>query len=217
MQRNKHTIPTLTFTAMLMLLMPLAHAAPKQIILPPETAKLRKSRLPGYTLATQQCLICHSADYINFQAPGMNQQQWTKEVFKMQHSYGAQLSKADARSIGAYLAVAYGSAKATDASIIAASKPELVTETLTADTTINVPDLLESNACLSCHAIDQHIVGPAFREIALKYKSATQAQSKLATTMQKGSVGKWGEIPMPAISNLSNTQANALAAFVLKQ
>jgi cytochrome c551/c552 len=217
MQRNKNTIPTLTFTTMLMLLMPLAQAAPKQIILPPETAKLRKSELPGYTLATQQCLICHSADYINFQPPGMNQQQWTDEVFKMQHSYGARFSEADARSIGAYLAVAYGSAKATDASIIAASTPEPVVETPTANASIDVPALLNSNACLSCHAIDKQLVGPAFHEIALKYKSATQAQSKLATVIQQGSVGKWGEIPMPAMVNLSDTQANALAAFVLKQ
>lgn len=217
MQPNKKIIQALTFASLFMLLMPLAHAAPKQIKLPPETAKLRKSRLPGYTLATQQCLICHSADYINFQAPGMNQQQWTKEVFKMQHSYGAQLSEADARSIGAYLSVAYGSAKVTDASIITASKPVSVSESSKANATIDIQALLESNACLSCHAIDKKLVGPAFHEIARKYKNAAQAQSKLATAMQKGSAGKWGEIPMPAMTNLSNTQAKALAAFVLKQ
>lgn len=217
MQRNKNTISTLSFVAMLMLLMPLAHAAPKQIKLPPETAKLRKSRLPGYTLATQQCLICHSADYINYQPPGMNQQQWTKEVFKMQHSYGAQFSENDANSIGAYLAVAYGSAKATDASIITASKPVSVSESSKANATIDIQALLESNACLSCHAINEKLVGPAFHEIARKYKNAAQAQSKLATAMQKGSAGKWGEIPMPAMTNLSDAQAKALSAFVLKQ
>ena len=217
MQRNKNTISTLSFVAMLMLLMPLAHAAPKQIKLPPETAKLRKSRLPGYTLATQQCLICHSADYINYQPPGMNQQQWTKEVFKMQHSYGAQFSENDANSIGAYLAVAYGSAKATDASIITASKPVSVSESSKANATIDIQALLESNACLSCHAINEKLVGPAFHEIARKNKNAAQAQSKLATAMQKGSAGKWGEIPMPAMTNLSDAQAKALSAFVLKQ
>lgn len=39
-------------------------AAPKQIKLPPETAKLPKSELAGYQLATQKCMICHSVDYI---------------------------------------------------------------------------------------------------------------------------------------------------------
>ena len=211
------TIQALTFATIAALFMQLTHAAPKQIKLPPETAKLRKSKLPGYTLATQQCLICHSADYINFQAPNMNQQQWTDEVFKMQHSYGAQLSKADAKSIGAYLAVAYGSAKATDPSIIAASKSATVVKNPAADTTTAVQALLSNNACLSCHAIDKQLVGPAFQKIALKYKNDAQAQSKLATAIQKGSVGKWGEMPMPAMSNLSNTQSKALSAFVLKQ
>ena len=41
----------------------------------------------------------------------------TAEVVKMQRTYGASLSEEETRIIGAYLAVAYGSAKATDASI----------------------------------------------------------------------------------------------------
>jgi len=48
-----------------------ALAAPVEIKLPQETAKLRASKLPGYAIAVQKCAICHSADYINFQPPGM--------------------------------------------------------------------------------------------------------------------------------------------------
>jgi len=95
---------------------PLISAAPKSLELPPETAQLRQSKLPGYALATQKCLVCHSADYINYQAPDMSQEQWTGEVLKMQNSYGAQFSTAEIKSIGAYLAVAYGSAKEADIS-----------------------------------------------------------------------------------------------------
>jgi hypothetical protein len=41
----------------------------------------------------------------------------------MQHSYGAPLSESDINSIGAYLSVVYGTAKADDPEIIKASKP----------------------------------------------------------------------------------------------
>ena len=100
---------------------PLSNAEPNQINLPPETAELRTSTLPGYALATQKCIICHSVDYISYQPPNMNQAQWTAEVVKMRKSYGAQLSEDEIKSIGAYLAVTYGAANATDASIVAAS------------------------------------------------------------------------------------------------
>ena len=53
-----------------------------------DTSTLRASDLPGYAIALQKCGICHSADYISFQPPGMDLAQWTAEMTKMQHSYG---------------------------------------------------------------------------------------------------------------------------------
>jgi cytochrome c len=88
-----------------------AIAAPHTITLPAETAKLKESILPGYMLAQQKCAICHSADYINLQPPGMTLKQWTAEVTKMQHAYGAPISEKDINLIGEYLAVTYGSEK----------------------------------------------------------------------------------------------------------
>jgi hypothetical protein len=46
-----------------------AHGA--EIALPAENSKLRESALPGYAIAQQKCLICHSADYISHQPPDM--------------------------------------------------------------------------------------------------------------------------------------------------
>ena len=100
-----------------------ACAAPLSITLPPETAALKPSTLPGYPLAQQKCSTCHSADYINFQPPGMSLAQWTAEAGKMQHVYGAPISDQDVTIIGAYLAATYGSAKASDADVQAASNP----------------------------------------------------------------------------------------------
>lgn len=203
-----------------------AGTASAAIKLPPETARLRPSPLPGYTAATQKCATCHSADYINYQPPGMNQVQWTAEVAKMQHAYGAPISDDDVQQIGAYLAVAYGSAQAGDAAVVAASaaaKPALLGTTASAGSAdtpaaaVDVQALLGSNACLSCHALAQKIVGPAFHDVAAKYKGDAQALAKVQASIRQGGVGKWGQVPMPPMAGLSPVQLKALAEFVLKQ
>ena len=91
-----------------------ACAAPLTIVLPAETAVLKPSGLPGYVLASQKCYMCHSADYISFQPPGMSVSQWTAEVGKMKHAYGAPLSDEDVKQIGEYLGATYGELKAVD-------------------------------------------------------------------------------------------------------
>ena len=206
-------------------------AAPPDIRLQPDTSKLRPSKLPGYVIAMQKCAICHSADYVKYQPPGMTQTQWTAEMAKMQHTYGAPISDDEVKQVGAYLAVAYGAAQATDASVIAASTPAPPAPTpstppmspgaaaapSTAEGSINVQALLASNACLSCHGLNQKIVGPGYHDVAEKYKADPQAQSKLEASIRGGSVGKWGSAPMPPFAALKPEEVKALAEFVLKQ
>ena len=51
----------------------------------------------------------------------MNQTQWTAEVAKVQHAFGAPISDDEVKQIGACLAVMYGTAKANDANVMDAS------------------------------------------------------------------------------------------------
>ena len=76
--------------------------------LPADTSKLIPSTLPGYRTAQLKCGLCHSADYINLQPPGMTTPQWTAEMVKMQKTYGAPLSDAEIAQLGEYLGVTYG-------------------------------------------------------------------------------------------------------------
>lgn len=207
---NRKTIFALYFLCAVVPLTVLA--APVGITLPAETATLRESTLPGYTLAQQKCSICHSVDYIDFQPPGMNLEQWTAEMTKMQHSYGAPIDEDEIKSIGAYLAVAYGTAKASDAAVIAASSPKALPK---ASASIDVDGLLNANACLGCHAIDTKLLGPSFHDVAAKYAGQANAVPELAISIQSGGVGKWGPMPMPPMSGLSDEQANALAVYIL--
>lgn len=78
------------------------------IELPQETATLRSSTLPGYQLAQQHCLICHSAQYPATQPPGEPHSFWEAEVKKMKTTYGAQFPDQDIPVIADYLTKTYG-------------------------------------------------------------------------------------------------------------
>jgi len=199
-------------------------AAPREIKLPPETVLLRRSELPGAAIAAQKCAICHSADYVSYQPPGLTLAQWTAEVSKMQHAYGAPLTEGEVKEIGAYLAVAYGSAKENDAGVVAASRAPATagavqTRTAVADASgaLDVKALLNANSCLPCHAIDRKVVGPAYHDVAAKYAGDAQAVTKLVENIRKGGVGRWGPVTMPPVTGLTDAEAKALAEFVLKQ
>lgn len=57
--------------------------------------------------------------------------------------------------------------------------------------------LTAAHACTACHAQDGKLVGPAFRDIAKKYAGRGDAPQYLASKIQSGGSGVWGETPMP--------------------
>ncbi len=73
--------------------------------------------------------------------------------------------------------------------------------------------LAQKNACMGCHAADKKLVGPAYKDVAAKYKGMKPAE--LAASIKKGGAGKWGPVPMPAQANLSDGDAKLLAEWVL--
>ena len=197
------------------------------IVLPPETAVLKNSTLPGYHIATQKCGICHSADYINLQPPRMSLTQWTSEMTKMQHAYGAPIDEMEIKLLGIYLASAYGDETTVTAADAALTLPETA---MAASATPAVPraggdsgaaidahSVIDRNGCLGCHALQQKVVGPAYHDVAVKYLSDPQAVSKVEANIRAGGVGRWGAIPMPPFPNLSPQELQVLADFVLKQ
>jgi cytochrome c len=77
-------------------------------------------------------------------------------------------------------------------------------------------DLAKSKACLGCHAIDTKVLGPAFRDVAAKYKGQKDAEAKLVNSITKGSTGTWGPMAMPP-NVVSAAEAQTLAKWVLSQ
>lgn len=77
-------------------------------------------------------------------------------------------------------------------------------------------DLAKAKNCLACHAVDKKMVGPAYKDVAAKYKGDGGAAAKLAAKVQKGTVGTWGQVPMPP-NNVTEAEAKQLVAWVLAQ
>ena len=76
-------------------------------------------------------------------------------------------------------------------------------------------DLAQKKSCLACHAADKKLVGPSYKDVAAKYAGQKDAVAKLAEKIQKGGVGAWGQIPMPANPQVSADEAKTLAAWVM--
>ena len=76
--------------------------------------------------------------------------------------------------------------------------------------------LAKAKNCMSCHAIDKKLVGPAYKDVAAKYKGDAKAPADLAAKIKAGTKGTWGQIPMPP-NNVTEDEAKKLAAWVLSQ
>lgn len=75
--------------------------------------------------------------------------------------------------------------------------------------------LAQKNACTACHAVDKKLVGPAYAEVAKKYSGQKDAEAALVKSIKAGGSGKWGPVPMPAQTALSDADAKILAAWIL--
>lgn len=57
--------------------------------------------------------------------------------------------------------------------------------------------LAQKDGCMACHGVDKKIVGPAYKDVAAKYKGDKGAEAKLVKKVIDGGKGVWGEVPMP--------------------
>lgn len=76
-------------------------------------------------------------------------------------------------------------------------------------------ELAQKNACTACHAVDKKLVGPAYKDVAAKYKGNAKAEAMLVEKVKKGGVGTWGQVPMPANASLKDEDAKALVKWIL--
>lgn len=73
--------------------------------------------------------------------------------------------------------------------------------------------LLEASDCRACHHDKDKLVGPAYAEVAKKYKEKDIPM--LAKKILEGGAGNWGQIPMAPHPTLSESDAEAMAKYIL--
>ena len=69
--------------------------------------------------------------------------------------------------------------------------------------------------CGACHAVDKKIVGPAFNDVAAKYKGDKDAASKIAANVTKGGAFGWklGMMP-PKGLGATDAEIKSMSEFI---
>ena len=82
-----------------------------------------------------------------------------------------------------------------------------------------IGEAMSKAGCVACHAQDKKLVGPAFKDIAAKYRGQKDAGVQLADKVRKGGKGVWGPIPMPPSGpdKISDADLKAALEWVLAQ
>jgi len=76
--------------------------------------------------------------------------------------------------------------------------------------------IAQKSGCLACHSLDKKVLGPAYKDIAAKYKGDKTAEAKLIEKVKKGGSGTWGPMLMPANSpQVKDEDIKAIVKWVL--
>ena len=74
--------------------------------------------------------------------------------------------------------------------------------------------MMKKDGCAACHAVDKKIVGPAYDDVAAKYRNDKGAAARLEEKVKTGGSGVWGAIPMPP-NNVPDADIKALVTWIL--
>ena len=115
--------------------------------------------------------------------------------------------------VAGMLAFAVGSFAFTGKAEDPAFKSEIVFQA--GDDPLKGKALMDKSDCNACHALDNQLVGPAYKEIAKKYSGDKTALTMLPEKVIKGGAGNWGQIPMSPHPQLSQADATEMVKYIL--
>lgn len=75
--------------------------------------------------------------------------------------------------------------------------------------------LIASSDCLTCHKVDEKLVGPAYKDVAKKYEATDKNINYLVGKIIQGGSGVWGEVPMTPHPTLSENDAKEMVKYIL--
>lgn len=75
--------------------------------------------------------------------------------------------------------------------------------------------LASKYACVACHTVDHAVVGPAWKDVAKKYRGQADAEAHLIQKVRNGGSGVWGSVAMPPNPGPSDAELKELVQFIL--
>ena len=102
--------------------------------------------------------------------------------------------------------------------ITALTLPLLAVTLLAVTTPAKASEAIVKKArCVACHAVDSKRVGPAYKDVAAKYKGDSKAPSMLFEKVRHGGSGNWGTVPMLAhpADKISDEDLKAAVGWIL--
>ena len=75
--------------------------------------------------------------------------------------------------------------------------------------------MMKKDGCAACHAVDKKLVGPAYVDVAAKYKNDKNAVATLTKKVKEGGSGVWDQIPMPPNAAAPEADIKELVTWIL--
>jgi len=75
--------------------------------------------------------------------------------------------------------------------------------------------MMKKDGCAACHEVDRKLIGPAFKDVAEKYKGDKDATARLIEKVKKGGTHVWGEAAMPPNVMASDSDVKELVDWIL--
>ncbi len=75
--------------------------------------------------------------------------------------------------------------------------------------------MMKKDGCSACHEVDKKLIGPAFKDVAAKYKGDKDAAGKLRDKVKRGGTHVWGEAAMPPNVLASDADIKELVDWIL--
>ena len=76
-------------------------------------------------------------------------------------------------------------------------------------------NLIAQSDCLTCHKVEEKLVGPAYRDVSIKYENTPANVDSLASKVIHGGAGNWGQVPMTPHPQLSKEDAESMVKYIL--
>ena len=187
--------------------------------------------------ASMSCDGCHGAGATGWEAPSLVDGRWRyggadDEVFrsifygrpKGMPAYGGVLG-----AEGVWMIVSYLKSQPVPAVVPTTNYDDLAKPAAT-ETASAIPSQgnaserqqptdprakLAQYGCIACHAVDRKVVGPAFRDVAARYRDQQGAAQTLEAKVKNGGAGVWGNIPMPPNSAAADADVREIVNWIL--